>query len=129
MQAFARDRAPPAEEASARAACAWNHNGKSSPAKLSAPARNTSRRRIGAAVKKSRQAVGARAFIAGQSTANIGVNQEGCDGADRHSLPIADNLKDNNLAIYGRAADSWQSRWCRQVGKTEGPKRLRYAGA
>lgn len=44
--------------------------------------------------------------MTGQSTANISVNQDCCKGANRHSLPVTDNLTDNVLANYGTTASS-----------------------
>jgi hypothetical protein len=71
MQAFALGFVPATDCVSARAAEFRSHHGNSSPAKLTAPARSTSLRAIGAAVKKSRQAVGVRPVIGSQSTTNF----------------------------------------------------------
>ena len=67
--------------------------------------------------------------MAGQSTAAISVNQDGCGDAVRHCLPFIENLTDEALANYGRTEDSWLSRWRREVGQPEGSKMMRYANA
>ena len=64
MHAFARGGVPRANAVSPCAVeFARKKSGKSRPARLIAPARNTSRRLIGATAKKSRQAVGTRMLM------------------------------------------------------------------